>query len=112
MKNQYEKHRDIRRALSLINRFVTTPALTKWERTAARQAAKYLTTLIEGARTQRTVRHGNHLTPAEVAQRFKVQTVTVRQWAARGRLESICTPGGHRRFPIASVERFAREYRC
>lgn len=112
MKNQPEKHRDIRRALSLINRFVESPALTKWERNSARQAAKYLTALIEGAHTQRTVRHGNHLTPAEAALRFKVSPITIRSWAACGALESISTPGGHRRFPIASIERFAREYRC
>ena len=47
------------------------------------------------------------LTPAEVAALLHVSPVTVRTWASRGELEAIVTPGGHRRFSRAAVERFA-----
>ena len=51
----------------------------------------------------------NYLTPAEVAKRFLVSPITVRQWADKGWLNAVTTPGGHRRFAIEEVERFARE---
>jgi excisionase family DNA binding protein len=38
------------------------------------------------------------LTPAEVALMFRVDPKTVTRWANAGRLTSIRTPGGHRRF--------------
>jgi excisionase family DNA binding protein len=47
------------------------------------------------------------LSPHEVAQLFSVSPITVRQWAQKGLLESQSTPGGHRRFTMASVEKFA-----
>ena len=40
----------------------------------------------------------NLLTPGEVAQMFRVDPKTVTRWAAAGRIGSIRTPGGHRRF--------------
>jgi excisionase family DNA binding protein len=49
-----------------------------------------------------------HLTPHEVAELLMVNPVTVRQWAARGLLRSMATPGGHRRFLLSDVEEFAR----
>ncbi len=49
-----------------------------------------------------------HLTPNEVAKLLMVNPVTVRQWAARGLLRSLTTPGGHRRFLLSDVEEFAR----
>jgi excisionase family DNA binding protein len=49
-----------------------------------------------------------HLTPHEVAKLLMVNPVTVRQWAARGLLRSMTTPGGHRRFLLSDVEEFAR----
>jgi excisionase family DNA binding protein len=49
-----------------------------------------------------------HLTPNEVAELLMVNPVTVRQWAARGLLRSLTTPGGHRRFLLGDVEEFAR----
>jgi excisionase family DNA binding protein len=49
-----------------------------------------------------------HLTPTEVAELLMVNPVTVRQWAARGLLRSLTTPGGHRRFLLSDVEEFAR----
>lgn len=38
------------------------------------------------------------LTPGEVAVLFHVDPRTVTRWAAAGRIGSIRTPGGHRRF--------------
>ena len=38
------------------------------------------------------------LTPGEVATLFRVDPKTVTRWAAAGRISSIRTPGGHRRF--------------
>ena len=49
-----------------------------------------------------------HLTPNEVARMLMVNPVTVRQWASRGLLRSMATPGGHRRFLLSDVEEFAR----
>jgi excisionase family DNA binding protein len=43
------------------------------------------------------------LTPAEVAALFKVDAKTVTRWAAAGRIGSIRTPGGHRRFRESEV---------
>jgi excisionase family DNA binding protein len=43
------------------------------------------------------------LTPAEVAALLRVHTKTVTRWANEGRLESIRTPGGHRRFRESEV---------
>ena len=43
------------------------------------------------------------LTPGEVAQLFRVDPKTVTRWAAAGRINSIRTPGGHRRFRESEV---------
>lgn len=49
------------------------------------------------------------LTPGEVAALFRVDPKTVTRWAASGRIRSIRTPGGHRRFREAEVNRLLRE---
>jgi excisionase family DNA binding protein len=43
------------------------------------------------------------LTPAEVAAAFRVDPKTVTRWANAGKLSSIRTLGGHRRFREAEV---------
>ena len=43
------------------------------------------------------------LTPGEVAALFGVDPKTVTRWAAAGRIRSIRTPGGHRRFYESTV---------
>ena len=43
------------------------------------------------------------LTPSEVARLFRVDPKTVTRWAAAGRINSIKTPGGHRRFRASEV---------
>jgi excisionase family DNA binding protein len=46
------------------------------------------------------------LTPAEVAALFRVDPKTVTRWAKAGKLSSIRTLGGHRRYRAAEVQRF------
>ncbi|MDN5860437.1 MAG: BldC family transcriptional regulator [Pseudonocardia sp.] len=43
------------------------------------------------------------LTPGEVAAMFRVDPKTVTRWASAGRIGSIRTPGGHRRFRESEV---------
>jgi excisionase family DNA binding protein len=43
------------------------------------------------------------LTPAEVASMFRVDPKTVTRWAKAGKLTSIRTLGGHRRYREAEV---------
>ena len=43
------------------------------------------------------------LTPGEVALMFRVDPKTVTRWASAGRIGSIRTPGGHRRFRASEV---------
>ncbi len=45
----------------------------------------------------------NLLTPAEVAALFRVDPKTVTRWAKAGKLSSIRTLGGHRRYREAEV---------
>jgi excisionase family DNA binding protein len=49
------------------------------------------------------------LTPGEVAEMFRVDPKTVTRWAAAGRIGSIRTPGGHRRFRESEVTRLLVE---
>ncbi len=44
------------------------------------------------------------LMPSEVAALFRVDPKTVTRWAAAGRIGSIRTPGGHRRFRESEVQ--------
>jgi len=43
------------------------------------------------------------LTPGEVAALFRVDPKTVTRWAASGRISSIRTPGGHRRYRESEI---------
>ena len=51
----------------------------------------------------------NLMTPAEVAALFRVDPRSVTRWAKQGRLTCIRTPGGHRRYQRAEVERLIAE---
>ena len=46
------------------------------------------------------------LTPAEVAALLRVDPKTVTRWARGGKLSSIRTPGGHRRYSESEVRGF------
>lgn len=48
-------------------------------------------------------------TPSEVAAVFRVDPKTVTRWAATGRISSVRTPGGHRRFRESSVRALLEE---
>ena len=43
------------------------------------------------------------LTPGEVARILRVDPKTVTRWASQGRIQSVRTPGGHRRFYAAEI---------
>jgi excisionase family DNA binding protein len=53
--------------------------------------------------TTSAVTHERLLTPSEVASMFRVDPKTVTRWAKAGRLTSVKTLGGHRRFPEAEI---------
>jgi excisionase family DNA binding protein len=48
------------------------------------------------------------MTPAEVAEIFRVDPKTVTRWASAGRVPSIRTPGGHRRFERQHINELRR----
>jgi excisionase family DNA binding protein len=43
------------------------------------------------------------LKPREAAELLGVRTTTVARWAREGRLPSVSTPGGHRRYRLLDV---------
>ncbi len=47
------------------------------------------------------------LLPHEVAEKLRVDPKTVTRWAKAGKLASIRTPGGHRRYKASEVDVFA-----
>ena len=49
------------------------------------------------------------LTPAEVAEMFRVNPKTVTRWARAGRISAVRTLGGHRRFRAAEIRAFLEE---
>ena len=51
----------------------------------------------------------SYFAPGEVADMLMVSPATVRNWASNGKLLSVMTAGGHRRFMRHDVERFARQ---
>lgn len=53
--------------------------------------------------TAQTSNNERLLTPGEVATLFRVDPKTVTRWASAGRIGSIRTPGGHRRFRESEV---------
>lgn len=48
------------------------------------------------------------MTPEEVASLFRVDPKTVVRWARAGRISSVRTPGGHRRFPEYEIDALLR----
>ncbi len=51
----------------------------------------------------------SYLTPNQVAELLMVTPTAVRQWAEKGELSALTTPGGHRRFLPSEVDRFAHQ---
>lgn len=54
-----------------------------------------------------TPKGGQLWTTAEVARAFRVGVSSIKRWADEGELEAVRTPGGHRRYTLPSVYRFA-----
>jgi len=52
--------------------------------------------------------HEPTLTLGEAAEALGLSTSTLRRWADAGRIQSLRTSGGHRRFPTREVQRLAR----
>jgi len=51
------------------------------------------------------------LTPAEAAHRLRVSPITLRSWAEKGLIQVQVTAGGHRRYPLAEIERLLQRQR-
>jgi excisionase family DNA binding protein len=51
------------------------------------------------------------LTLSQAAERLNVHPSTLRRWADNGNLPVLLTPGGHRRFAVSDLEKFAAEHR-
>jgi len=49
----------------------------------------------------------DYLTPGQVADLLMVSAATVRNWAEKGELKALVTPGGHRRFLWKDIRAFA-----
>lgn len=52
---------------------------------------------------------GDMLRTGDVAAMFQVSERTVSEWARRGRIPSVRTPGGHRRYPADELHRLLAE---
>jgi excisionase family DNA binding protein len=50
-----------------------------------------------------TVLEGTMLRTADVALLFEVSERTVSEWAKKGQIPSVRTPGGHRRYPADGI---------
>jgi len=50
------------------------------------------------------------LTPRQVATLFRVDPKTVTRWASSGRIGSIRTPGGHRRYRETEIRALLAEF--
>ena len=49
------------------------------------------------------------MTPREVAERFRVHPKSVTRWANKGRLTTVRTMGGHRRYIKSEVEALLKD---
>jgi excisionase family DNA binding protein len=49
------------------------------------------------------------LTPAEVAEMFRVNPKTVTRWARSGKISAVRTLGGHRRFRASEIRQLLDE---
>ena len=79
--------------------------------TAEQQASRQqLLNLLFGD-TVPSVLEGTMLRTADVAILFEVSERTVSEWARRGQIPSVRTPGGHRRYPAESIKWLLAESR-
>jgi excisionase family DNA binding protein len=78
-----------------------TPAAPKYRQ---REDGQCVLTAVEA-----TMAENEMLTPGEVAAMFRVDPKTVTRWARAGKLSTVRTLGGHRRFRASEVRRFLDE---
>ena len=55
--------------------------------------------------------HKSYFTRAEVAKLFEVAPNTISRWVRSGKLPSVRTPGGRRRYPIEPILQLVRQFR-
>jgi len=85
---------------------MTEGTLTEGTRTGETVLGEKLTA--GSSRAVRVTPRDRLLTPGEVATLFRVDPKTVTRWASAGRIGSIRTPGGHRRFRESEVRALLR----
>jgi excisionase family DNA binding protein len=76
--------------------------------TAPERQRQQLLAALFGAEVPRAL-DGQLLRTADVASLFQVSERTVSEWARRGRIPSVRTPGGHRRYPADQVRQLLDE---
>jgi len=91
-------------------RLPVSRAFDSWQTPKAGDLAEGTSTVREQDKG-RTIREAQEelLTPSEVAELFRVDPKTATRWAVAGRLGSIRTPGGHRRFRQSEVHQLLAE---
>ena len=55
-------------------------------------------------------RGGKWLTLEQASERLGIHPTTLRRWADEGAVDAFLTPGGHRRFRLADLERFEQQH--
>lgn len=73
--------------------------------TSKRERRQSLLADLFGGNDVPTVLSERLLHTADVASLFQVSERTVAEWARRGRIPCVRTPGGHRRYPAEEIRR-------
>ncbi|HJX16660.1 MAG TPA: helix-turn-helix domain-containing protein [Acidiferrobacterales bacterium] len=55
-------------------------------------------------------KHKSYFTRAEVAELLEVSPNTVSRWVRGGKIPSVLTPGGRRRYPVEAITRLVQEF--
>ena len=56
-------------------------------------------------------KYKSYFTRAEVAELLEVSPNTISRWVRGGKIPSVLTPGGRRRYPVEAIVRLVREFR-
>ena len=71
---------------------------------------RHLLGLLFGSQVPQSL-EGQLLRTSDVAALFQVSERTVSEWAKRGQIPSVRTPGGHRRYPAEGIRALLRQDR-
>ena len=55
-------------------------------------------------------KHKSYFTRAEVAELLEVSPNTISRWARGGKIPSVLTPGGRRRYPVEAIIHMAQAF--